>query len=285
VDNYTPAELKAFDDLRIRVGPAVGGLLDDFLYRFLVARMDHKKQNFDVEKSAIMLKSHLEWRAKNNMNRIFTLYFSPRWTELYPCGYHGKDKHGNQLYFERIGKCNVSKMFEAFGEDSLRMLHCVVVETGRRFYDRQLGGTGEGIVVVMDMNGLSYSHLDKRAYAFVNEISKIDQANYPEHLKKCFIINCPMIFTAAWKVIQAFLDQRTKEKVKLLGSSYKSELLKYIDAEQLPSWVDGGACTSCPNGCVQGYIFGNPDPSAPHGAPTRAEQAASIGGVPPPPSK
>lgn len=43
------------------------------------------------------------------------------------------------------------------------------------------------------------------------------------------------------------LDERTNAKITLLGSSYKDELLKLVDAENLPSFL-GGTC-ECPGGC------------------------------------
>ncbi|RKO94996.1 cellular retinaldehyde-binding/triple function, partial [Caulochytrium protostelioides] len=79
------------------------------------------------------------------------------------------------------------------------------------------------------------------------QISSIGQNYYPEMMGKMFIINVPMLFTAVWAVVKQFLDEVTVSKISILGSGYKSELLKLIDPANLPAQY-GGTCT-CANGC------------------------------------
>lgn len=43
-----------------------------------------------------------------------------------------------------------------------------------------------------------------------------------------FIINAPFLFTGIWAVVRMWIDDKTKEKIKILGSSYKKELLQYV---------------------------------------------------------
>ena len=62
-----------------------------------------------------------------------------------------------------------------------------------------------------------------------------------------FIINAPMLFTGVWAIVKMWLDDKTREKIHILGSSYKKELLKYIEPQNLPDWIDGGTC-KCPGG-------------------------------------
>lgn len=45
-----------------------------------------------------------------------------------------------------------------------------------------------------------------------------------------FIVNAPMLFTGIWTIVKMWIDDKTKEKIKILGSSYKKELLEFIDA-------------------------------------------------------
>lgn len=58
-----------------------------------------------------------------------------------------------------------------------------------------------------------------------------------------FIVNAPMLFTGIWAIIKMWIDEKTTEKIKILGSSYKKELLQYIDPENLPAFLQGGKCT------------------------------------------
>ena len=43
-----------------------------------------------------------------------------------------------------------------------------------------------------------------------------------------FIINAPMLFSGIWAMIKVWLDEKTKNKITILGSSYKEELLKFV---------------------------------------------------------
>ena len=54
------------------------------------------------------------------------------------------------------------------------------------------------------------------------------QDNYPEILGNMFIINAPFLFTGIWAIVKVWIDDKTKEKIKILGGSYKKELLQYV---------------------------------------------------------
>jgi|JI6StandDraft_1071083.scaffolds.fasta_scaffold532639_1 hypothetical protein len=43
-----------------------------------------------------------------------------------------------------------------------------------------------------------------------------------------FIINAPFLFTGIWAIVKVWIDEKTKEKIKILGTSYKKELLEYV---------------------------------------------------------
>lgn len=65
------------------------------------------------------------------------------------------------------------------------------------------------------------------------------QDNYPEILGKMYIINAPFIFSGIWLIVKPWLDEKTKAKIKILGSGYQKELLSQIDAENLPDFLGG----------------------------------------------
>lgn len=45
------------------------------------------------------------------------------------------------------------------------------------------------------------------------------------------IVNAPMMFTTIWTVIKVWLDEKTRAKVQLLGSSFKDKMLEYVDED------------------------------------------------------
>lgn len=67
------------------------------------------------------------------------------------------------------------------------------------------------------------------------------QDHYPETLAKTCIINAPFYFQAVWSLVKPLLQPRTVNKVTLLGTKYMDELLKYVDAENIPEYM-GGKC-------------------------------------------
>lgn len=47
-----------------------------------------------------------------------------------------------------------------------------------------------------------------------------------------------------------WIDEKTKEKIQIFGSNYKKELLKHIDPENLPDFIDGGKCKCKGGDCL-----------------------------------
>jgi hypothetical protein len=43
-----------------------------------------------------------------------------------------------------------------------------------------------------------------------------------------FIVNAPMLFSGIWSMIKIWLDEKTKNKITIIGSGYKTDLLKYV---------------------------------------------------------
>jgi hypothetical protein len=69
-----------------------------------------------------------------------------------------------------------------------------------------------------------------------------------------FIVNAPMLFTGVWAIVKGFLDEKTRNKIKIVGSGFKKDLLEVIEPENLPDFL-GGTCT-CPEygGCMHSNL-------------------------------
>lgn len=105
---------------------------------------------------------------------------------------------------------------------------------------------------ILDMKDIKLGNASA-AYKFVKPASEMAQNNYPEILGNMFILNAPFLFTGIWAMVRMWIDDKTKEKIHILGSGYKKELLKYIDPENLPDFLDGGKC-KCKGGCLGNNI-------------------------------
>jgi len=64
---------------------------------------------------------------------------------------------------------------------------------------------------------------------------------YPETMGNTFIINAPMVFRGLWKVAKGFLDERTRNKIKVKGGEkdYLPVLLEFVEEENLPTFLGG----------------------------------------------
>jgi len=117
----------------------------------------------------------------------------------------------------------------------------------------------EQSLTILDLKGSSMKMMSKQVYNFIQLASKIGQDNYPEILGNMFIINAPMLFSGIWTMIKPWLDEKTRNKIKIIGSNFQKELYEYIDPENLPEFL-GGKCV-CPGGDCLAKNIGpwNPD--------------------------
>jgi hypothetical protein len=104
---------------------------------------------------------------------------------------------------------------------------------------------------IFDLADLSLAPHSVAIAVFKTTIA-IDQAYFPERLHQAFFINSPWIFQGLWAIISPLMDPVTKAKFRILGTSYREELLKHIAPECLPVEY-GGSCV-----CGQTEEAGHP---------------------------
>jgi hypothetical protein len=104
-----------------------------------------------------------------------------------------------------------------------------------------MGKRVEQTVYIMDLKGGAMKILNGATYKFIKHCTSIGQDNYPEVLGKMFIINAPMFFYAVWNIIKIWVDEKTRNKVNILGSNFKKELLEFIDENDIPDFLGGKA--------------------------------------------
>lgn len=112
---------------------------------------------------------------------------------------------------------------------------------------RKAGSLLETCCTIMDLKGVGLTKVSS-VYAYVKKASTMSQNYYPERLGRLYLINAPWGFSTVFSVVKGYLDPVTVEKIHVLGSGYKSELLSQVPAENLPV-AFGGKC-DCPGGCA-----------------------------------
>jgi len=205
-------------------------LPDRELLKFLIAR------KYEIPKSAEMLENHLKWLAEFKPNK--DEYFPPELCDWYPCGFgDGRDRDGNLLYFERPGNGGVMSpkaVCEKLSVGVLARWHAASMMTGRDMMRRHNAKRITMVVDLKDMGDTGSLTLD-----FAKAVAKIDQDNFPEHLARLYLINASTMFSALWRIIRVFVDDRTKDKIRVLKGDFAEEVEKQIDKQYWPKFLGG----------------------------------------------
>ncbi|XP_053502162.1 SEC14-like protein 2 isoform X1 [Ictalurus furcatus] len=217
---------------------------DHYMLRWLRAR------SFNVLKAEAMLRKHLEFRKRLQVDSILEDWKPPEVIELYVsggmCGY---DREGSPVWYDIIGPLDPKGLLmSASKQDYIKtkIRDCELLRRECLRQSERLGKTVESITLIYDCEDLGLKHIWKPAVEAYGEILTMFEENYPEGLKRILLIKAPKIFPIAYNLIKPFLCEETRRKIVIIGSNWKEVLQKYVAPDQLPV-VYGGTLTD-PNG-------------------------------------
>ncbi|KAJ4942435.1 hypothetical protein JOQ06_012301 [Pogonophryne albipinna] len=243
VGDLSPKQAEALEQFRERIQdilPQLPAQHDHFLLRWLRAR------NFNIQKSEAMLRKHLEFRKQMKVDAIITDWRPPEVIEKYLSGgMCGHDREGSPVWYDVIGPVDPKGLFlSASKQDFIKskIRDCEVLQQECDVQSQKLGRNVESITMIYDVEGLGLKHLWKPAIETYTEILQMFEANYPEGLKRLFVIKAPKLFPVAYNLVKHFLSENTRQKINILGANWQEVLMKYIDAEELPV-IYGGKLT------------------------------------------
>ena len=105
-----------------------------------------------------------------------------------------------------------------------------------------LAGQDTRTECIFGCSGLLSRRVSFGLFWFANRHSPSLPPAWASRLGQLLIINAPASFTMIWSVAKRWLDQRTVDKVDILGTDYLPRVLELIDEENLPT-ILGGKCT------------------------------------------
>lgn len=94
----------------------------------------------------------------------------------------------------------------------------------------------------MDMTGGSVSSVTGQVYSILRHCSRVCSDYYPETMGNTLMVNTPFLFYGCWSIIKNFLDERTRQKIRILNSNYLSTIEEFVEIEKIPTFL-GGKCT------------------------------------------
>jgi hypothetical protein len=219
---------------------------DVMLIKFLIARQ------FNWEKVLIMLSNHAEWR-KTVPPYDPNCVFDPAMAEGFPIGdSEGTDMEGNLLHYSRPGcggAISPGDFVKKFGEETCHEWHLQEV-LGMQEKLKSQNFVAKRYTFIYDLKDIGA--VDSTSINWGRAIGQLDQDHNPEMLSRVFIINTPLLFRGAFSIFALIMDERTKDKIKVLGSDYHKELAKYIDSEYLPDFAGGTNRSWMSNGGIVG---------------------------------
>lgn len=172
--------------------------------------------------------------------------------------YHKGLKDGGPLQIVRPGLVDFGPMLDMHAHDRMVMFHVMQKEVAFRMCDEQSRKTGRlvKLVVINDFTAMKMSMPPKKVMQSFSESSKLAERLYPQLLQTTVCINAPTWFSMVMKVGKMFMSAKTLEKFKLCPKSGRIDqcpfVKKYLNAEDMPTFL-GGPCTcSHQKGCVPG---------------------------------
>ncbi|KAK8755117.1 hypothetical protein V5799_002180 [Amblyomma americanum] len=223
-----------------------------------------------------MMKKSIAWRKANNIDELTKDDFKPPEFvhRTLIGGMYGIDKQGGPVWIYPFGNFQIKPFLRGCTVKEILLLMAWRCEQGMkkmREQSKKLGRVVETQTVIFDFDNFSMlqaltaeavsavsafirmyeaNYPERLHQAFViNAVSAVSafirmyEANYPERLHQAFVINVPSLFSVLFNLIKPLLTGNTLQKVHVLGrgDNWKDELLKYVDADQLPvAW--GGTC-------------------------------------------
>jgi hypothetical protein len=175
--------------------------------------------------------------------------------KLVPQVQHGFDKQHQPLSWEKLGKSEAALLTNLMTTDEYLRCHIYKMETLLKMAEeasKKCGKHIETFSLVLDLTGVKLGNGESTG--FLTACSENDSWNYPERLGRIFVINTPWVFPFIWKIIAAFIDTKTKNKISVLYGKYESDLQGFIDVDTVPKEY-GGNCECKGKGvkCITEY--------------------------------
>ncbi|XP_067930008.1 SEC14-like protein 2 isoform X2 [Watersipora subatra] len=209
----------------------------------------------------------MEFRKANNCDELCTVYRAPEvLSKYYVGGVCGFDKEGFPVWLDPFTRLDTRGILHSATKEQVllhKLYSCEQLLLTLKSQTAKMGKPIDQINIIYDVAGLSWHHLWPPGIDCFKTIIAAFEDNYPELLRKTYIINAPRLFVLAYNMLKGVISPRTREKVVVLGAHWKEALLKNIEADQIP--VSYGGTQVDENGdplCSSKVLYGGEIPKS-----------------------
>lgn len=213
---------------------------DYFLLRWLRAR------NWNPSAAEKMLRESMKWRERWGADDIEN-WETPEICEKYcPMGVSGFDLEGSPVIIVPFAGIDIWGLLHTVPRTDLIRVTMKLLEKNMKVAfenSKAHGYRSRQLTVIFDMDKFNLKqYLWRPAGETVISLIKMYEANYPEILKTCYIINAPKMFAFGFNIIKKFLDEYTLSKIMIFKADQKKwlpQILDRVDKSQLPLYYGG----------------------------------------------
>ncbi|XP_044304872.1 SEC14-like protein 2 isoform X2 [Varanus komodoensis] len=196
-----------------------------------------------------MIRKHVQFRKLMDAEHVQE-WQAPEVIQKYMAGGTcGFDLDGSPIWYEMIGHLDAKGLlFSATKQDFIKrkFQDCERTRGTCSEQTQKLGRKIETVTIICDAEGLGLKHLWKPGIDMYGELISLLEDNYPESLKRIFIIKAPRLFPVAFNLVKHLLSEDTRKKMVVLGANWKEILHNHIDPSEIP--VHYGGTRTDPDG-------------------------------------
>lgn len=228
---------------------------DEYLLKWLVAR------SFDIDEAEKMLRASLAWRQANGVDDVVKNWTPPEViTKYFSFGKLGNDKFDCPVFISAHGQMDLRGILQSVTKKDYMRYQMYMTEIVNQEMRDESFRTGKNtacqMTFIADMANLSMRQMTYKPVMETGlEQTKVYELNYPENLRRIFIINAPKLFTVIYNIMKPFMHQATIDKMRIFGSDkeeWTAALQEEIEADSLPvhyggTMVDPDGDPKCPS--------------------------------------
>ncbi|KAH0954641.1 hypothetical protein HN011_003763 [Eciton burchellii] len=243
---------------------------DYFLLRWLRAR------KWDPTEAEKMLRNSLEWRKQWDADNLSNWDPPQVLKDYMPYGLSGYDKDGAPVVIIPFSGMDMYGVLHVITQKDFIKATIKILDQYLKVAKEQSENHGQDanqITVIFDMEDFNLKqYLWRPAGELVLMLIQMYEANYPEILKTCFIINAPRVFAFAFSIAKKFMNEYTLSKIQIHKTDpakWQTAIFKIIPKDQLPTHFGGTLCDPdgnpklaskiCQGGKVPKTMYNNTD--------------------------